>query len=115
MDPRFTFGKNQFQAFMQRTGLHSLIRGHEKSDAGYELVYDLGEHILITLFSSGGSDNSDLPIDSSYRQVTPMAMSILASQGKLAGTPFPLRYQPFNYEPHNGLYRRQPVLDYRYG
>lgn len=115
MDPRFTFGKNQFQAFMQRTGLHSLIRGHEKNDAGYDVVFDLGEHMLITLFSSGGSDNSDLPIDSSYRNVTPMALSILASQGKLAGTPWPLRYQPFNYEPHNGLYRRQPLLDYRYG
>lgn len=115
MDPRFTFGRNQFQAFMKRTGLHSLIRGHEKIDQGFDVFFDLGEHMLITLFSSGGAENADLPEDSSYRGVTPMALSMLASQGKLAATPWPLRYQTFNYEPHNGLYRRQPVLDYRYG
>ncbi|HEU4614755.1 MAG TPA: metallophosphoesterase, partial [Kofleriaceae bacterium] len=30
MDPRFTFGRNQFDAFMQRTGMQALIRGHER-------------------------------------------------------------------------------------
>ena len=115
MDPRFTFGRNQFKAFMERVGLHSLIRGHERIDAGVEVIYDLGEHMLVSLFSSGGKDNADLPEDSSYRSVTPMALSILASQGKLAATPWPLKYQTFNYAPHNGLYRRQPILDYRYG
>ena len=34
------------------------------------------------------------------------AASLLASQGRLAATPWPLQYQMFNYEPHNGLYRR---------
>ena len=36
-------------------------------------------------------------------------------QGRLTATPWPLHYGPFNYEPHNGLYRAQPVLEYRYG
>ena len=79
------------------------------------MVFDLGEHVLLSLFSSGGAENADLPEDSSYRSVTPMALSMLASQGRLAATPWPLKYQMFNFEPHNGLYRPQPVLDYRYG
>jgi hypothetical protein len=115
MNPRFSFGRNQFKAFMQRAGMHTMIRGHEKIDHGFEVFYDLGEHMLLNLFSSGGADNADLPIDSSYRTVTPMALSMQAAQGQLTATPWPLRYQPFNYEPHNGLYRRQPVLEYRYG
>ncbi len=115
MNPRFTFGRNQFKAFMQRAGLHSLIRGHEKIDQGFEVFFDLGEHALMTLFSSGGADNTDLPIDSSYRSVTPMALSLHAGDGRLTATPWPLHYQPFTYAPHNGLYRPQPVLEYRYG
>ncbi len=115
MNPRFTFGRNQFKAFMERTGMQTLIRGHEKIDRGFEVFYDLGEHVLVSLFSSGGAENADLPFDSSYREVTPVALTMLAAQGQLTATSWPLRYQPFNYEPHNGLYRRQPVLDYRYG
>ncbi len=115
MDPRFSFGRNQFKAFMQRAGLHTMIRGHERIDSGFEVFYDLGEHMLLNLFSSGGADNADLPFDSSYRTVTPMALTMQAGHGQMTATPWPLRYQPFNYEPHNGLYRRQPVLEYRYG
>jgi hypothetical protein len=77
---------------------------------------DLGEHMLLNLFSSGGASNSDLPIDSSYRNVTPMALTMQSMVGgRLTATPWPLRYEPFNHEPHNGLYRQQPVLEYRYG
>jgi hypothetical protein len=115
MNPRFTFGRNQFKAFMQRTGMHSMIRGHEMIERGFEVFFDLSDHMLLTLFSSGGADNTDLPIDSSYRTVTPMALSMQAVQGQISATPWPLNYQPFNYEPHNGLYRPQRVLEYRYG
>jgi len=76
---------------------------------------DLGDHVLLSLFSSGGADNADLPYDSSYRAVTPMALAMQATDGKLTAQPWPLHYQPFNYAPHNGLYRPQPVLEYRYG
>jgi hypothetical protein len=115
MDPRFSFGRHQFKAFMQRTGLDTLIRGHEKIDHGFDVFFDLGEHALLRLFSSGGADNADLPFDSSYRSVTPMALTMVADQGRMTATPWQLRYQPFNYEPHNGLYRRSPILEYRYG
>ena len=115
MDPRFSFGRNQFKAFMQKTGLGALIRGHEKIDRGFDLFYDLGEHMLVNVFSSGGSDNADLPIDSSYRAVTPMAVTLQTIAGRVTATPWQLLYQPFNFAPHNGLYRPQQVLEFRYG
>ena len=115
MDPRFSFGRNQFKAFMQRTGLGAMVRGHEKIDRGFDLFYDLGEHMLLNVFSSGGSDNADLPIDSSYRAVTPMALTMQSVAGRVTATPWPLHYQPFNFAPHNGLYRPQQVLEFRYG
>jgi len=113
-NPRFTFGRNQFRSFMERAGLHTLIRGHEMVERGFDVLYDLGDQLLLTLFSAGGHDNCDLPIDSSYRAVTPMALTIQYGHGAPTATPWPIQYQPFNYEPHNGLYRRQPVLAFRY-
>ncbi len=38
---------------------------------GVRRVYDDPSQLLITLFSAGGSDNKDIPADSSYRSVTP--------------------------------------------
>jgi hypothetical protein len=114
-NPRFEFGRAQFTEFMQRAGMQVMIRGHEQIDAGFDVFYDLGEHMLIDLFSAGGSDNADLPPDSSYRTIRPMALSIQLGPGTTPiATPWPLHYQPFNYAPHNGLYRPQPVLEYRY-
>jgi hypothetical protein len=111
---RFSFGSDQFRTFMARAGLHTMIRGHEKIDRGFEVLYDLGEHLLLNLFSAGGHDNCDLPFDSSYRAVTPMALTVQYGHGAPTATPWPLHYQPFNYEPHNGLYRPQPLLEFRY-
>ena len=69
---RFPFGKLQFEAFMQRLGCTMMVRGHEKVDSGFKPVYS-DQTSLISLFSAGGVDNEDLPEDSSYRTVTPMA------------------------------------------
>ena len=113
-NPRFTFGRDQFRAFMDRLGLQTLIRGHEQIERGFDVFYNLGEHLLLTLFSAGGHDNSDLPVDSSYRTVTPMALTMQFGDGTPTATPWPIQYQPFNFEPHNGLYRAQPVLEFRY-
>src|SRR4029453_18323081 len=109
MDPRFTFGREQFRGFMQRVGMQTMIRGHERIERGLDVFYNLGEQMLLTVFSAGGADNADLPPESSYRLVTPMALSLtIAPDGKLTATPWGLQYNPFNFEPHNGLYRRQP-------
>lgn len=113
-NPRFNFGRDQFAAFMKRSGMHTMVRGHEQVDRGFDVFYDLGDTRLLTVFSAGGTDNSDLPPESSYRNVTPMALSLQFGQGTPTATPWPIQYQPFNFAPHNGLYRPQPVLEFRY-
>jgi hypothetical protein len=113
-NPRFPFGRDQFRAFMDRAGMTTMIRGHEQIDRGFDVFYDLGDRMLLTVFSAGGSQNADLPVESSYRGVTPMALTLQYGQGTPTATPWPIDYAPFNYEPHNGLYRAQPVLEFRY-
>lgn len=44
-----------------------------------------------------------------------MALTLQYGQGVPTATPWPIDYTPFNYAPHNGLYRPQPVLEFRYG
>ena len=114
MNPRFSFGRDQFRAFMERVGMTTMIRGHEQIDRGFDVFYDLGDRLLLTLFSAGGPNNADLPVESSYRAVTPMALTLEYGAGAPSATPWPIQYEPFNYEPHNGLYRPQPVLEFRY-
>ena len=43
-----------------------------------------------------------------------MALTVQHGQGTPVATPWPLHYRPFNFAPHNGLYRPQPLLEYRY-
>jgi hypothetical protein len=114
LNPRFTFGREQFRAFMERVGMTTMVRGHEQIDRGFDVFYDLGDRLLLTLFSAGGHDNADLPLTSSYRAVTPMALTLQFGHGTPTATPWGIAYRPFNYEPHNGLYRPQPLLDFRY-
>jgi hypothetical protein len=113
-NPRFSFGRNQFRAFMEKAGVHTMIRGHEKIDRGFDVVFDQGDRLLLNLFSAGGHDNNDLPIDASYRSVTPMALTIHHDASGTRATPWPIQYQPFNYDVHNGLHRRAPLLAHRY-
>ena len=112
---RFGFGHAQFRAFMERVGCHTLIRGHEQIAEGFRVAYDLGDRLLLDLFSAGGGDNRDLPLDSSYRAVQPMALTIHHGDGAVRATPWPIDYPAFNSEVHNGLYRPAPLLPYRYG
>ena len=45
---------------------------------------------------------------------TPMALTLHFGHGTPTATPWAIAYRSFNYEPHNGLYRPQPLLDFRY-
>jgi len=104
-NPRFSFGRDQFRAFMQRIGCDTMIRGHEQIATGFKTVFDIGDHKLHSLFSVGGRDNIDLPPDSRYRNVRPMALTVHARGGAPTAVPWPIDYRHFVSATNNGLYR----------
>ena len=111
---RFPFGRRQFEAFMQRLGCSILVRGHEKIDAGFRTMY--GEAAsLVTLFSAGGADNNDLPAESSYRTVTPMAATIKIENGAVSVTPWPIDYERFNDPRRNRFFASPPEIEHKVG
>jgi hypothetical protein len=107
---RFPFGKLQCQAFLQRLGCHTIFRGHEKVDEGFREEYAEDAISLFTIFSSGGSTNDDLPADSSYRSVTPMAATLRYKDGKGEVTPFAIDYESFNDPARNKFYQTAPEI-----
>ncbi|TMQ03130.1 MAG: serine/threonine protein phosphatase [Deltaproteobacteria bacterium] len=111
---RFPFGRLQFEAFMQKLGCSILVRGHEKIDAGFRPMY--GEQAsLITLFSAGGADNNDLPEESSYRAVTPMAATIRVDGGTVQVTPWLIDYERFNDPKRNRFFASPPEIEHKIG
>ena len=111
---RFPFGKRQFEAFMQKLGCSILVRGHEKVDAGFRPMYG-DTASLITLFSAGGADNNDLPVESSYRSVTPMAATIRLEGGTASVTPWLIDYQRFNDPRRNRFFASPPEIEHKVG
>ncbi len=107
---RFPFGRIQFEQFMDKLGCTALIRGHEKISDGFRSVYPNQRLKLLNLFSAGGSDNADLPSDSSYRDVTPMALTIRLGQGLHSVTPWAIDYHLFNDPRRNAFYASQPEI-----
>jgi hypothetical protein len=110
---RFAFGKLQFKAFMQKIGCHTMIRGHEKVNEGFQRTYDDPHAQLITLFSSGGSDNEDLPKDSSYRSVTPHVLTILHGPDGTTLKPWAPDYKTYNDPERNAFFRVPPEIQHR--
>jgi hypothetical protein len=111
---RFPFGRRQFEAFMNRIGCSMMVRGHEKVDAGFRPMY--GDQIsLISLFSAGGSDNEDLPRDSSYRTVTPMAATIRIDGGAAQITPWLIDYRRYNDPRLNRFFASPPEIEHKVG
>jgi hypothetical protein len=111
---RFPFGKLQFEAFMQKLGCSMMVRGHEKVDAGVKPMYS-DQTSLITLFSAGGADNNDLPEDSSYRTVTPMAATIRLENGTASVTPWLIDYARFNDPKRNRFFASEPEIEHKVG
>jgi hypothetical protein len=113
---RFAFGRMQFRAFMQRIGAHTLVRGHEKVVEGFAMPYDDEHARLVTLFSAGGRDNGDLPADSSYRDVTPMALTIQHEAGESATTtisPWAPDWASYNDPERNAFFKVPPEIPLR--
>ena len=107
---RFAFGRLQAQRFLQRIGCVALIRGHDKIAAGFRVEYNEPSVLLCTLFSAGGSDNHDLPARSSYRQVTPMALTIMHRDGATQIRPWRIAYEHFNDPELNRFYQSEAEL-----
>jgi hypothetical protein len=110
---RFPFGRLQFRSFMARLGCNTMVRGHEKVDAGFKKIYDDGLVLLFNLFSAGGKDNDDLPPDSSYRGVTPMALTVRYKDGKHTVTPWALDWKRYNSPEKNAFFRMPPEIEFR--
>ena len=101
---RFPFGKRQFQQFMSRLGCRVMVRGHERITEGFLATYDDADHKLLTLFSAGGAQNHDLPPDSNYREVRPMALTIRRRAAVSTITPFEIDYARYNDPRYNAFF-----------
>ena len=115
---RFAFGRMQFRAFMQRIGAHTMVRGHEKVLPGFTRSYDDDDHArLFTLFSAGGKDNGDLPAESTYREVNPMALTIVGEGGGATGgvkiTPWAPDWASYNDPERNAFFKVAPEIPQR--
>ena len=102
---RFPFGRLQFKKFMSQLGCTTMIRGHERVKNGFKTIYDDGEVMLLNLFSAGGATNNDLPADSNYRQITPMALTLRYRDGITQLTPFEIDYARYNDPKYNAFFR----------
>jgi hypothetical protein len=102
---RFAFGKRQFRHFMREIGCTTMIRGHEKVIDGFREVYADPDARLLNLFSAGGQTNDDLPADSSYREVKPMALTVKHHAGVNEIVPFEIDYERFNDPSVNAFFR----------
>jgi hypothetical protein len=112
---RFPFGRLQFRSFMARLGCNTMVRGHEKVDAGFKKIYDDGVVLLLNLFSAGGATNEDLPPESSYRTVTPMALTLSYKDGVHTLTPWKIDYQNFNSPVRNAFFMHPPEIEFKVG
>jgi len=68
---------------------------------------------LGTLFSAGGADNDDLPPESSYRTVTPKALTVSCNDGALDLAAWEIDYKTYNDPERNGFYRAKRELEHR--
>ena len=110
---RFPFGRQQFERFMTTIGGNTMVRGHEKIIDGFASVYPLGAMPLLNLFSAGGMQNEDLPANSSYREVTPMAMTIAIKDGVSKVTPWEIDYQRYNDPSKNAFFASAPEIEHK--
>jgi uncharacterized tellurite resistance protein B-like protein len=108
---RFPFGRKQFRAFMSKLGCNLLVRGHEKVNAGFKNVYRDDDIRLFTLFSAGGIDNDDIPADSNYRDVRPMALTITRTAGEIKAWPWAIDYSRYQSPELNAFKERAPEID----
>jgi hypothetical protein len=112
---RFPFGRAQFERFMATLGCTTLVRGHEKVISGFRKVYGGDGAALLNVFSAGGATNDDLPPDSSYREVTPMALTLRIKDDTMRVTPWAIDYARYNDPGRNRFFASPPEIEHRTG
>lgn len=110
---RFAFGRMQFRAFMQRIGTTTMVRGHEKIIEGFHEHYTDEKARLVTVFSAGGKDNNDLPTTSTYRDVTPMALTIHHDGEGARMVPWVPDWKSYNDPERNAFFKVAPEIEHR--
>ncbi len=110
---RFSFGQTQFEEFMELLGCDVMFRGHERTEEGFRDVYPGSVKKLFNVFSCGGADNKDLPARSNYREVTPMACSLITNGDQATVTPWLIDYKTFNQSKNNKLYATTAPIPFR--
>jgi len=76
-------------------------------------VYDDGHHVLLNLFSAGGKGNDDLPEDSNYRSVRPMAAVLHHLDGETKVVPFEIDYARYNDPDTNKFFASPAEIEHR--
>jgi hypothetical protein len=99
------------QASWARSAANVLIRGHEKVNSGFRSQWNDEDFRLFTLFSAGGADNDDLPEDSNYREVRPMALTITSRDGVVAATPWAIDYKRYQDPKLNNFFDTALEID----
>jgi hypothetical protein len=102
---RFPFGRQQFKGFMQRLGCNLMVRGHERVNEGVRVAFSDKDAVLLTLFSAGGRNNGDLPKESNYREVSPVALTIRHKAGVNRVSPFVIDWERYNKPENNAFFR----------
>jgi hypothetical protein len=111
---RFPFGRRQFERFMAEIGCTMMVRGHEKILPGFTTSFEGSPVRLLNLFSAGGANNADLPPDSSYREVTPMALTMrIPPDGTVKVTPWLIEYERYNDPRRNAFFAKPPEIEHR--
>ena len=107
---RFPFGRQQFRRFMSQLGSVLMVRGHEKVNAGFRDTYPRDDIRLLTVFSAGGVANDDVPEDSNYRDVRPMALTIARKGDETTVTPWAIDYRSYQRPELNRFFASDPSL-----
>lgn len=109
---RFPFGRRQFRNFMSKLGMNLMVRGHEKVNAGFKNHYPQDEDVrLFTVFSAGGVANEDIPPDSNYRDVRPMALTLKKEGGQISATPWAIDYRSYQNPELNAFFAAAPEIE----
>ena len=94
-------------------GFMGIDAGDRAARARIKKNYDDEDVVLMTLFSAGGETNDDLTEDSSYRGVTPHALTVTLDNGEIELTPWPIDYEKYNDPELNRFFADEPEIEHR--